>query len=85
MELSLIRYKSLVVCRKVRLLVLRLARTVLVWGFREFLAIFRKHLAPIFLLLRNVRPVYLHEFAYIFTSRFALFKLLDGLKIHDIK
>jgi len=32
------------------------------------LAIFRKHLAPNFLVWRNVRPVYLHVFAYIYVD-----------------
>jgi len=50
-----------------------------------FLMTFWKHLAPIFLVLRNVRHVYLHVFAYIFLCIFAIFKLADDLKINDIK
>ena len=55
------------------------------WRCGEFLAIFWKHLAPNFLVWRNVRPVYLHVFAHIFICRFTIFKLADGLKIHDIE
>jgi len=63
----------------------RLATDILVWRFGEFLAIFWKHLVPNFLVWQNVRPVYLHVFAYIFIRRFTIFKLADGFKIHDIK
>jgi len=49
------------------------------------LVIFWKHLAPNFFVWRNVRPVHLHVFAYIFICRFTIFKLADDLKIHDIK
>jgi len=38
-----------------------------------------------FLIWRNVRSVYLHVFAYRFICRFTIFKLADGLKIHDVK
>ena len=51
----------------------------------HFLLIFWKHLGPIFLVLRNVRPVYLHVFAYIFSRIFAIFKLADDLKMNCIK
>ena len=64
----------------------RLATNLMVWQFGEFLPIFWKHLAPIFLVWRNVRPLYLHIYAnYIFICIFTISKLADGWKIHDIK
>jgi len=62
-----------------------LATNILVWQFGEFLAIFCKHLAPTFLVWRNVQPVYLQAFAYRFICGFTIFKIADGLKILDIK
>jgi len=38
-----------------------------------------------FLVLRNACSVYLHVFTYMYIYRFLIFKLADGLKIHDIK
>jgi len=38
-----------------------------------------------FLVWRNACSVYLHVFTYMYIYRFLIFKLADGLKIHDIK
>jgi len=50
-----------------------------IWRFFESIWL------QIFFVWRNVRPVYLHVFAFIFLCRFIIFKLADGLKIRDIK